>query len=191
MKQLIRNLKKQIKTIFLFIAVTVTIVLLLDNAAMLIYPVKYDSIVRRYSQEYDIDPLLVLSIIKVESNFKSEAVSVKKAMGLMQITEKTGKWGAQKLEITNYCSGMLYSPETNVRIGCWYLSTLYDQFGDTDLVLAAYNGGSGNVEQWLKDSRLSSTGKKLERIPFRETQLYLKKINNCYKIYKKLYENKF
>jgi soluble lytic murein transglycosylase len=183
--------KKRLKAILLLITAATLIVLLLDNVAMLIYPVKYDSIVREYSREYKLDPLLVLSIIKTESNFKPDAVSVKNAMGLMQITGKTGKWGAQKLEIANYSSDMLYSPETNIRIGCWYLATLYNQFGDTDLVLAAYNAGSGNVVEWLKDSRLSSSGKSLERIPFRETEQYLKKVHNSWKIYKKLYENQF
>jgi len=186
-----QKVKKRIRLVFLFLAASIAIIFILDNAAMRLYPVKYSDIVQMYSQEYELDPLLVFAIIKVESNFAPDAVSPKNARGLMQIIEKTGNWGAQKLDIANYNSGMLFIPETNIRIGCWYLSTLYDEFGDTDLVLAAYNGGSGNVSQWLGDSRYSVSGKSLDLIPFKETELYLKKVKNSYKIYKKLYENQF
>ncbi len=186
-----QNIKKRIRFILLFLAASIVIILILDNAAIRLYPVKYRNTVQMYAQEYKLDPLLVFAIIKVESNFKPGAVSPKNARGLMQITDKTGNWGAQMLDIANYSSSMLYIPETNIRIGCWYLSTLYDEFGETDLVLAAYNGGSGNVSQWLGDSRYSTSGKSLDLIPFKETEQYLKKIKNSYKIYKKLYENQF
>lgn len=186
-----QKINKRIRLIFIFLATAIVIIFILDNAAMRLYPVKYHDIVKMYSEEYKLDPLLVFAIIKVESNFAPDAVSPKKARGLMQISEKTGNWGAQKLDIANYNSGMLYTPETNIQLGCWYLSTLYEEFGETDLVLAAYNGGSGNVSQWLGDSRYSASGKSLDLIPFRETELYLKKVKNSYKIYKKLYENQF
>lgn len=185
------KIKKRIRFIFLFLAASAAIIFILDNAAIRLYPVKYSDIVQIYSQKYELDPLLVFAIIKVESNFKPDAVSPKNAMGLMQITEKTGSWGARKLNITKYDNSMLYLPETNIRIGCWYLSTLYNEFGETDLVLAAYNGGSGNVKQWLGDSNYSASGKSLDLIPFKETALYLNKVKNSYNIYKKLYENQF
>lgn len=186
-----RYIKKRLRLIILFVAILVTIVIILDNAAMLLYPVKYHDLVQQYSEKYNIDPYLVLAIIKVESNFKPEAVSPKNARGLMQISEKTGKWGADKLKLADYVNENLFDPETNILIGCWYLSVLYGEFNDTDLVLAAYNGGSGNVNQWLKDSKLSATGKHLDKIPFKETEQYIKKVNNSYIIYKKLYENEF
>jgi soluble lytic murein transglycosylase len=167
------------------------IIFALDNAALLFYPVKYKSLVLQYSEKFNLDPYLVIAIIKVESNFKPEAVSPKNARGLMQISEKTGKWGANKLQLNNYVNDNLFNPETNIYIGCWYLSVLYGEFHDMDLVLAAYNGGSGNVTQWLNDTELSSNGKSLDRIPFKETEHYLKKVKNSYIIYKKLYENEF
>ncbi len=186
-----RKTYKRIRLIFLFLIASIAIIFIFDNAAMRLYPIKYHDLVQMYSKEYELDPLLVFAIIKVESNFAPGAVSPKNARGLMQITEKTGKWGAQRLDIANYNSSMLYTPETNIRIGCWYLSTLYDEFGKTDLVLAAYNGGSGNVSQWLSNSRYSASGTSLDMIPFKETEFYLKKVKNSYKIYKKLYENQF
>ena len=186
-----RQKKKILKFIILFVAILISIVFILDNAAMLIYPVKYRDLVQHYSKEYNIDPYLVLAIIKVESNFKPKAVSPKNARGLMQISEKTGNWGADELQLADYVKDELFDPEVNIYIGCWYLSVLYGEFGDTDLVLAAYNGGSGNVAQWLKDTSLSSTGKSLDRIPFTETEQYLKKVKSSFGIYKKLYEYEF
>jgi soluble lytic murein transglycosylase len=58
---------------------------------------------------------------------------------------------------------------------------------NNDLVLAAYNGGIGNVQKWLKNSQYSSSGKALDKIPFKETENYVKRVNNYWKIYKNLY----
>ena len=75
-------------------------------------------------------------------------------------------------------------------MGCWYLSDLKKEFnGNMDLVLAAYNGGRGNVEKWLKDSNTSPDGQNLKNIPFKETDKYVKKVNTNYNIYKYLYKN--
>ena len=186
-----KGYKNKLRLIILFIAILIAIIFVLDNAAMLLYPVKYHDLVQLYSEKFNLDPYLVLSIIKAESNFKPDAVSPKNARGLMQISEKTGKWGAEKLKLMDYTKEDLFDPETNIYIGCWYLSVLYSEFSDMDIVLAAYNGGSGNVAQWLKDSTLSTNGKSLDRIPFKETEKYLKKVKNSYRIYKKLYESKF
>lgn len=186
-----RKNRNRIRTILIFLAASLFIILLLDNAARMIYPVKFRDLVQQYAKEYSVDPMLVFAVIKVESNFDPDALSPKNAAGLMQITEKTGKWGAEKLEIADYNNARLFDPEVNIRIGCWYLSTLYAEFGDNDLVVAAYNAGSGNVEQWLADRSLSAAGRTLDRIPFPETERYRKKVNNSWKIYKTLYENQF
>ena len=62
-----------------------------------IYPLKYKNEVIRYSLEYDLDPHLVMSIIWVESKFKSDATSNKNARGLMQIIPRTGQWIAEQV----------------------------------------------------------------------------------------------
>ena len=186
-----QHLKKKLRLIIIFLAILLAIILVFDYASMQLYPVKYRELVQLYSEKFGIDPYLVFAIIKTESNFQPKAISPKNARGLMQISERTGKWGADKLQLTDYTNEKLFDPETNINIGCWYLSVLYDEFNDTNLVLAAYNGGSGNVAQWLKDRDLSADGKTLDKIPFKETKQYLKKVDNNYSIYKKLYENEF
>lgn len=155
----------------------------------LMYPIEYKEYVDKYSQEFNLDPLLVLSIIKVESKFDKDAKSNKDARGLMQVTPKTGEWGAEKIGIEDFDAEQLYDPDTNIRIGCWYLDNLRTQFDyNMELVVAAYNGGSGNVTKWLADSEYSDDGETLKKIPFEETENYVKRVFTSYEKYQKLYE---
>lgn len=55
--------------------------------------------------------------------------------------------------------------------------------------MAAYNGGSGNVNKWLKDERYSKDGKRLDKIPFEETENYVKRVSSAYESYKSLYKD--
>lgn len=150
----------------------------------LFHPRLYKEYVQMYSKEFSIDENLVYSIIKVESKFKKSAVSKRKAKGLMQISDMTQKWAQKELKLKNVD---IFDPETNIKIGCWYLNKLYKEFDDLDLVITAYNGGSGNVNKWLNDETYSKDGSKLHEIPFNETKNYLVKVKENYIIYKSLY----
>jgi len=108
----------------------------------------------------------------------------------MQIKPSTGEWIGEKLKVTNFSEEMLYDPEINIKMGCWYLDYLFKYYdGDIKLVLAAYNGGQGNVSKWLKDADYSDDGVTLKNIPFAETKLYVEKINRAYKMYNKIYRD--
>lgn len=156
-----------------------------------LFPLDYVGYINKYSQEYDIDPLLIAAIINVESKYNKDAVSAKDAKGLMQIGPTTGKWAGEELNIENYNENMLFIPETNIRIGSWYLSKLKSEFGDNlDLILAAYNAGSGNVQKWRSDSLYSKDGVNLDNIPFKETAEYLVKVKSNLKVYNLFYNNK-
>ena len=152
-----------------------------------IFPYKYSEYIVKYSEYYDIDPLLVLSVIKAESNFDENAVSIRDAKGLMQIMDNTGAWAAEEIGINYFLPNMLFDPELNIKIGSWYLANLESEFTDLDLILAAYNGGSGNVNKWLEDERYSKDGKNLDYIPFKETKKYVDTVKTNYSIYKYLY----
>ncbi len=147
-------------------------------------PTKYDEFVEKYADEYGVDKYLVYAVISVESDFDKDAVSSVGACGLMQIMPETAEWMNEK-----YSLGMenidLFSPETNIRIGCRYLSYLTERFGNTELAVTAYNGGEGNVSEWLK--KYSFDGKTLLNVPYKETANYIKKVNARYEIYSKLY----
>ena len=154
------------------------------------YPLKYNGFITKYSEQYSLDPYLVAAIIKAESNFNNNAKSQKNAYGLMQITDETGQWAAGQMKINNFNADLLYDPEFNIKMGCWYLSNLKKEFnGNMDVVLAAYNGGRGNVQKWLNSKDHSQDGLNLYYIPFKETDKYVKRVNTNYKVYNFLYIN--
>jgi len=183
------------KKLVVIAAAFAVILLLLNGIGRSLFPLEYKDLVIRYAKENDLDPFLVFSVIKAESNFNPNATSHKNARGLMQIIDDTGIWAAEKMGIEGFRVEHLYDPEINIKIGCWYLKNLkneiYQYNGElnNDLVLAAYNGGIGNVQRWLKDKKYSSSVKELERIPFKETENYVRRVNNYWKIYEKLYRN--
>lgn len=179
----------KVKTAIFIVFLLIIVSVLINNAAKVIFPLKYKDLILKYSMENKIDPFLVFAIVKAESGFNPKATSHKNAMGLMQIREKTGKWGAECLNLKGFSVTELYNPEVNIRIGCWYISRLMKEFNSNeDLVIAAYNGGSGNVSEWLKNKQYSYSGVTLDKIPFKETERYLKRVKNYRAIYKKIYD---
>ena len=177
--------KKSILILSVIIILGGTIYLEGGRIKNLLYPRKYSMYVEKYANEYNLDENLIYSIIKTESKFKKDAISRRGAKGLMQIADMTRDWAIEELELNDDID--IYDPETNIRVGCWYLNTLYKEFGKTDLVIAAYNGGSGNVNKWLENKEYSKDGENLHTIPFSETDKYLTKVNRNYEQYKMLY----
>ncbi|HBC96907.1 MAG TPA: lytic transglycosylase [Clostridium sp.] len=180
-------MRKFISKIVVILLVVIA-VLFSKNIIRYYFPLKYSNYVVKYSQEYNLDPHFVMAVIKTESNFNPNVRSSKNAVGLMQITPDTAGWAAREMNIGNFNYGMLNDPKFNIMMGCWYLNNLNREFnGNKKLVLAAYNGGRGNVQKWLKDSQHSTDGKNLYYIPFKETDKYIKRVEVNYKVYKYLY----
>jgi soluble lytic murein transglycosylase len=102
--------------------------------------------VDRSARRFGIDPLAVLAIIEIESEFDPLAVSPRGAMGLMQLRADTARELAEDLGITWLSDAMLLDPEVNVLLGTFYLSRLNHRFGDLDEALAAFHAGPGRVE---------------------------------------------
>lgn len=144
------------------------------------YPVSYSSYITRYARENELDPYLVIAMIKQESNFVTDARSPY-AGGLMQLTEVTADEYAKKMGLTDYD---YMDPETNIQIGCFVMASLIEKYGDVDTALAAYNAGVGNVDNWLSNPDYSLDGKTLYKIPYSETRNYIKKINDYIDEYK-------
>ena len=159
---------------------------------MINYPLSYQTLIKKYSEKYDVDPYLVAAIINVESKFDKNAVSNKNARGLMQIAPITGKWASEELNIDDFDVEDLFDPELNIMIGSWYLNILSQEFDNNlQLILAAYNAGSGNVVRWLQNKMYSEDGKSLMIIPFNETKDFVNKVQKNISIYKILYEDEF
>ncbi|HRS21989.1 MAG TPA: lytic transglycosylase domain-containing protein [Clostridia bacterium] len=181
---------RKLKHIRLLVAVLLIYAALLNipNLLKLLYPIEHKEIIIKYGQMHKVDPLLLAALIKTESNFEPRAESRKGAKGLMQITPSTGEWIAKTIGVNDYNEDMLFDPETNIMLGSWYIEHLTNYYkGSFELVFAAYNGGRGNVDKWLKDKNLSSDGITLDTIPFSETKNYLEKLRKNYNIYKMIY----
>jgi soluble lytic murein transglycosylase len=151
------------------------------------YPVVYKDYIIKYSDEYNIDPHLLMAIIKTESRYDKNATSHKGAIGLMQLTEPTADWIAVSMGNANFSTNDLYDPETNIKMGAWYINNIRQEFGSVELILAAYNAGRGNVKKWIGNSTIAEDGKDLDNIPYAETEKYVKKVLSSQKIYKILY----
>ena len=185
---------KKIINIFLILLIIVLISLVcfkafnIEEKIMLyLYPKKYEEYVYQYSNELNIDPLLTFAIIKTESNFDEKIESKSGAIGLMQLMDKTAQEQAEKLKI-EYRKKMLYDPETNLKLGLNYFNMLFDYFNQNYvLAFAAYNAGLGNVQKWIKEGTIKADGSDIENIPFKETNMYVRKIIRNYEIYKDLY----
>jgi len=169
-----RNLPKILITV-LVLAVLIYIAFFWSNQEIKKrLPKKYEEQVKKYARIYELDEYLVYSIICAESGFDKEALSHVGAKGLMQLMPETASWLKEKYKLEVDATN-LFDPDTNIMIGCCYLSYLLGRFdNDVPLVLAAYNGGEGNVKKWLKDEKYSSDGKTLKHIPYEETRNYVK-----------------
>jgi soluble lytic murein transglycosylase len=151
------------------------------------YPQPYSATVRATAKEFGVDPLLVWSVMRAESRYDAEALSSVGARGLMQVMPPTQTYIAEQLK-EDIPPGAAFIPETNIRMGAWYLHFLLQYFkGDQELAIAAYNGGPGSVDTWLKDPLVSSREDLIRWIGFGQTREYLERVSLNYQMYRALY----
>ena len=153
------------------------------------YSTDYEEYVEKYSEEFEVDPVLVFSVIKVESNFQPRATSNVGARGLMQLMEEAYDWVKFRLDDDSESFDDMYDPETNIRYGTYYLSFLMERYdGSIDLTAAAYHCGMGQVDSWLEDGTISAENFDVNDIPAEndQTSHYVNKINDAYSAYSEL-----
>ncbi len=181
---------KFFKRLLLFI-ILIYVLFHLGDIGRMLYPLPYKDTIFYYADANDLDRFLLAAVVKTESNFDPLAVSPKGAVGLMQVMPDTGKWAAQKSGIGGYSNDRLFDPEYNISIGSWYLADLKSEFnGDVVLMLAAYNGGRGNVKKWLEKENWTGRTGNLEQVPFPETRQFVRKVIWYRKVYGYLYGDK-
>lgn len=151
------------------------------------YPLKYESIVSTYADEYDLPPSLIYAVIHTESHFREDAVSRAGAKGLMQLMDTTYEWIQTKFPEDPQPLERIFEPEINIRCGAKVLDVLHDIFKHPETAIAAYNAGNGTVSKWLKDPQYSADGQTLTHIPFAETEDYVKRVNHAKERYQTLY----
>lgn len=153
-----------------------------------IYPIKYENLVEKTSKEYGVEKELVYAIIKCESGFDENAKSHAGAYGLMQITPETFEWVAKYHAKNKDLSGAdVHKPETNIKIGTLFISTLIKKYKNEVLALCAYNAGMNALERWLRENSEFKKSADAEHIPYPETKEYVKRVMRAKKMYKKLY----
>lgn len=190
MKKLLLN-KKLIAIGIVIVIIAIFVLLFKDNIMKMIYPKKYEEYVSIYADKYQVEENLIFALIKAESNFDKDSVSNKGAIGLMQLMEETAIDVANKnnieLDEENIREDLL-KIDKNIDIGTKYLGMMLDRYGNIEIALAAYNAGIGTVDNWIEKGIINSDGSNIENIPYKETNIYVRKILRDYKIYSSLYE---
>ncbi|VAX29373.1 Soluble lytic murein transglycosylase precursor [hydrothermal vent metagenome] len=159
------------------------------GTSVLLYPAVYSDIVKKRSADYNIDPLVVFSVIREESRFNRKAISRAGALGLMQLMPFTAQRMAKSL---GYETGLLtddeiMKPDLNITLGSYYLGQLISEFGSVPMAVAAYNAGESAVRRWLEANQYNEVDEFIEDIPYKETRLYVKKVLRSYFKYLDIY----
>ena len=168
------------------------------------FPRFYKEEIERSCEEFNLPEHLVYALVRSESFFDQNVMSKAGANGLTQLMEATAEDEAKKLKLGENFD--IFDPETNIRMGTHYLSSLIGRTDDNNELLAlyAYNAGLTNVRNWGKRFRSdwATTGKAarkpvgismdlfLESLPFAETREYGRKVISAAAVYAYLYENK-
>lgn len=151
-----------------------------DGLRRSLYPLEHGDTIRSASAEYDVEPALVAAVIHTESEFDPEARSSQNAYGLMQILPET----AQTISRQSGIPDDYRDPETNIRLGTWYLGYLKERYaGGERLTLAAYNAGEGTVDGWMEDESFDVR----RDIPYPETASYVVDVRETREAYVELY----
>jgi soluble lytic murein transglycosylase len=153
-----------------------------------LFPRPYWDALRTYSEQNGLDPYLVASLIRQESEFNPSAVSHANAYGLMQLLPRTGKGEAKKEGLSHYSTDSLLDPTTNIELGTHYFRQMVDEFGgQVEYALAAYNAGAERVQDWRAAGNYRDIEEFVESIPFTETREYVQAIVRNAEVYKKVY----
>jgi soluble lytic murein transglycosylase len=153
-----------------------------------LFPKAYWSDLKRSAAANALDPYLVASLIRQESEFNPNAVSRANAVGLMQLLPKTGKLVAKEVKLQRYNASQLYTPAVNLQLGTRYFRGMVDKFGGSfEYALAAYNAGSDRVDDWLSQGKYRDPQEFVESIPFTETREYVQAILRNASVYKQIY----
>lgn len=150
-----------------------------------LFPIPFMEHIVNWSQQRQLNPLLVTGLIRQESRFEPKIRSVAGATGLMQVMPGTGSWIAEKIQLKQY---NLEDPNDNVKLGTWFLDFTHQEYNNNSLLaVASYNAGPGNVADWIKKYGFNDPDAFIEVIPFAETKGYVESVFGNYWNYLRLY----
>lgn len=150
-----------------------------------LYPFPFADLIETWSQQRQLNPLLVTALIRQESRFEPNIRSVVGAAGLMQVMPSTADWIQSQTGIPSY---NLDSPNDNINLGTWYLDYTHREYDNHSLfAVASYNAGPGAVAEWISEGGFTDADEFVEKIPYPETQGYVRSVFEGYWNYLRLY----
>ncbi len=158
-----------------------------ERLLRLLYPLAYWDLIREAAERFQLDPFLVLAIMRTESHFRADAISIADARGLMQILPSTGEWIAGRAGWRSSTEA-LFDPAHNILLGAWYIRHLLDTFdGEYLYAIAAYNGGWGSVQRWVASPEYRERIDFPWVVGFTETREYISLVLGDWLMYRRLY----
>jgi len=151
-----------------------------------IYPWPARTAVQAEAQEFGVDPLLLVAVVRQESVFDVEALSPAGARGLAQLTPGTAALTARGLDVTFYPEWITV-PDLNLHLGAAHLAELLRRFTRLEAAIAAYNAGASPVRRWLERDGADDPDQFIELIPYPETRGYVRSVLRNRELYRALY----
>ena len=152
-----------------------------------LFPRPYWNDLKRFATANALDPYMVASLIRQESEFNPNAVSNKNALGLMQLLPRVGKGVAKQQKLKHFAAPQLFMPAVNLQLGTKYFRSMVDEFGSFEYALAAYNAGDDRVKDWQSNGKYRDIQEFVESIPFTQTREYVQAIMRNANVYRQLY----
>ncbi len=149
-----------------------------------LFPEAYWPQIKASAAANGLDPYMVASLIRQESEFNPQAISRANAYGLMQLLPSVGKSMAKQEGMKHFETSQLLDPNVNIQLGCRYLRQTMDKFGQPEYVFAAYNAGDSRVVDWRSAAGEQGIDEFVESIPFTETRDYVQAILRNEDIYR-------
>jgi soluble lytic murein transglycosylase len=157
----------------------------------LVFPRPYWGDLEANAKANGLDPFLVASLIRQESEFNPVAVSRANAYGLMQLLPSTAKSIARKQGDRHFATSDLLNPIINLRLGTIDLRKSIDRYnGQVEYALAAYNAGDAPIHQWISTNNYKDIAEWVESIPYTETREYVQGILRNREVYRAVYAGK-
>ena len=173
--QLMGNLEPRLKKYFL------------KNHISLFFPRDYKKEILKSAEKRDLSKAMVFALIRQESAFNPRARSSSDAFGLMQLIPSTARAVARKIKHPYRGIGDLYQPETNIRLGTYYLKSLLQKYNNSFiLATAAYNAGGTPVKKWRKGLNKENPLEFIENITYEETRTYVRLLIRNFIFYNKI-----
>lgn len=184
-----RWLRKK-RVLLLLLVSFVALLFLNSNWMTWIYPIYYKDEIRKHADHYNVDPFLVASIIRVETNYKPGKESKRGALGIMQLMPDTANWAMEMAKLPSVTmDSVKHEAGANIQLGTWYIKRLHEEMdGNPVAVIAAYNAGPGNVRSWIRKGLWDGTFDNVKNIPVGETRHYVQRVIYYYNQYTEVYD---